>query len=252
MNAGDIRPAGASAALLIDADNVTAAAVDHAVAHMTRQGWRLAVRRAYGGHEKLAAMKDCLLRHGVRACVNHGKGTTDALLVVDAMDLLHGAGMPAVVAIASSDADFAPLAVRLREAGRWVLCFAHANKSADTELARCYDELLYVDAAAAVTAEIPARPARKATARKKAPAAARAPAPERVAPPDPLRLLLESVDGLRHGRSVELNEVVKRLRDEGLLSKRASGPAFLKKNAPYVELFPPEQPNKVRWKESSR
>src|SRR4026207_659545 len=71
-----------------------------------RRGWRVTLRRAYGGHEKLAGMKDCLLRHGVRSLVNHGKGTTDALLGVDAMDLLHEGRLPPVVAIASSDADF--------------------------------------------------------------------------------------------------------------------------------------------------
>ena len=57
--------------------------------------------------------------------------------------------LPPVVAIASSDADFAPLALRLREEGTWVICFAHAAKSADSDLSRCYDELVYVDPAEA-------------------------------------------------------------------------------------------------------
>ena len=140
--------AGDSAAILIDADNLSPAAVDQAFTHMAHQGWRLTLRRAYGGHEKLAGMRDCLLRHGVRSLVNNGKGTTDALLVVDAMDLLHEARLPPVVAIASSDADFAPLAVRLREAGTWVICFAQSGKSADSELARCYDQLVAVEGVA--------------------------------------------------------------------------------------------------------
>jgi hypothetical protein len=236
-------PGTQSAALLIDADNIGVPGVDFAVTHLRHQGWRLTLKRAYGGHEKLVGMKDCLLRHGVRALVNHGKGTTDALLVVDVMDLLHDGRLPPVIAIASSDADFAPLAVRLREAGSWVICFAQTAKSADGDLARCYDELLYVDAPAAPPPPEAAapRPRRNAARKKQQPAPA--------APPDPVRLLLESMDGFREGRELALNEVVKQLRQHELLGRNASGATFLKKHAPYLELRPAQQPNKVRLKE---
>ena len=243
--------AGDAAAMLIDADNLSASAVEQAFTHMAHQGWRVTLRRAYGGHEKLAGMKDCLLRHGVRSLVNNGKGTTDALLVVDAMDLLHERRLPPVVAIASSDADFAPLAVRLREAGTWVICFAQSGKSADIDLSRCYDQLISVEGTPAPAAEAPspvaaaaARAPRKTAARKRA----KAPAP---APADPVRELLETVEGFRQGRAIELNEAIKRLRDAGLLSKRASGPTFLKKHAPYVELSPAQQPTKLRLKDTA-
>jgi hypothetical protein len=237
---------GAPAALLVDADNVTAAAVEHAIERLSRET-RVTVRRAYGGHEKLAGMKDCLLRHGFRAMVNQGKGTTDALLVLDAMDLLHAGALPSRVAIASSDADFAPLALRLRESGRHVICFAHAGKSADAELARCYDELVYVDAVPADPAPAPssAKAGRKAPARKKAQApAARGAAP--AATPDPVRDVLAGIEGFAQGHWIELNEAVKRLRDAKLLGKSASGPKFLAKNAGYVEMAPGAQPNRLR------
>jgi hypothetical protein len=250
---------GDTAALLIDADNLSGAAIEQAFAELADQGLRVTLRRAYGGHDKLAGMRDCLLRHGVRTLVNHGKGTTDALLVLDAMDLLHGGLLPPVVAIASSDADFAPLAVRLREAGAWVICFAQVGKSADVDLARCYDQLIPVNAggapvasANAAAASVPAArnaPARKSAPRKRVKAAP--PPPPPPPPPDPVRQVLESVDGFVQGRSVELNEVVKRLRDEQLLGKSASGASFLKKNAPYVELSPAQQPNKLRLRESA-
>jgi hypothetical protein len=245
-------PGAQSAALLIDADNIGAQGVDFAVTHLRHQGWRLTIKRAYGGHDKLAGMKDCLLRHGVRALVNHGKGTTDALLVVDVMDLLHEGRLPPVVAIASSDADFAPLAVRLREAGSWVICFAQAKKSADSELARCYDELLYVDVPASAPEPAVPPPARGAARKKKHLAQKQAALPftPSSAPPDPLRALLESIEGFREGRELALNEVVKKLRAQELLGKNASGAAFLKKHAPYVELRPAQQPNKVRLKEA--
>ena len=236
---------GRAAALLVDADNVTSHCVEFALAQLAGQGCRVTMRRAYGGLQKLADMKDCLLRHAVRPFVNQGKGTTDALLVVDTMDLLYADRLPAVVAIASSDADFAPLAVRLREAGMQVICFAHEGKSADVDLSRCYDQLVYVDGHAAArpaTKAAPAaakRPSRAAASRK----AAIAPAPE---PADPVRQELETIDGFRDGRTLELNEVVKKLRDGKFLGKSASGIVFLRKNAPYVELTPPEKPTKVR------
>lgn len=231
------------AAILIDADNISdAATIERGLAHMQEQGWRLTVRRAYGGHEKLSGLKDCLLRHGIRALVNQGKGTTDALLCVDVMDLFHAAELPDIVAIASSDADFAPLAVRLREAGIRVICFAQRAKAAGEELAKVYEQVVYLDDVPAPAAP---RPARKAAAKK----AAR---PKPVEPPDPVRAALAGVPGFEDGAWLAMNEVVNRLRADKLLSKSASGPRFLAKNAPYLELTPASQPNKVRLKASAR
>lgn len=133
-------------AVLIDADNLPPTAVEEVFDHFMRSGEQVSVRRAYGGHEKLAGMRDVLRRHAIRAFVNQGKGTTDVALVVDAMDLLHGAAMPATVAICSSDADFAPLGVRLREAGMRVLCFAQHDKAAVDDLPLAYDQVVYLQA----------------------------------------------------------------------------------------------------------
>jgi hypothetical protein len=231
------------AAILIDADNISdAATIERGLAHMQEQGWRLTVRRAYGGHEKLSGLKDCLLRHGIRALVNQGKGTTDALLCVDVMDLFHAAELPDIVAIASSDADFAPLAVRLREAGIRVICFAQRAKAAGEELAKVYEQVVYLDDVPATAAP---RPARKAAAKK----AAR---PKPAEPQDPVRAALASVPGFEEGDWLAMNEVVNRLRADKLLSRSASGPRFLAKNAPYLELAPASQPNKARLKASAR
>lgn len=230
------------AALLLDADNISdAQAIDRAMAALQERGLRLTIRRAYGGHEKLSGLKDCLARHGFRALVNHGKGTTDAMLVVDVMDLFHGGSLPEVVALASSDGDFAPLAVRLREAGLWTICFAQRNKAAPEELAKAYDEVLFLDAAAppAAVREPAAKAPRKAPARKRAPARVEEPA-------DPVRELLAGIAGFEGGRWVELNEAVKRLRDAKLMTKSATSQKFFAKNAPYVELMPDGHPNKLR------
>lgn len=132
-------------ALLVDADNISAPFVDAIAKYLWKTGAALSQRRAYGGHEKLGAMKDVLRKHAVRAFVNLGKGTTDVALTVDAMDLLRDEAMPLTVAIASSDADFAPLAVRLREAGVRVMCFAHRLAADADALKRVYDQVLFDD-----------------------------------------------------------------------------------------------------------
>jgi uncharacterized LabA/DUF88 family protein len=233
----------ATAGLFIDADNVDADVIAFALDFLRERGLRVTVRRAYGGHERLGTVKDICMAYGVKSLANHGRGTTDALLIVDAMDLLHGPDFPSVVAIASADADFAPLAIRLREAGCATLCFAHSAKSDGDALKLAYDEVHFVDGRRAEPA------ARKAPAKRAAPARAVPPAPPQRQPGEatPLERVLAEVPGLKDGEVVELNAVVALLRKEKLLGKTASGPKFLAKHAPFLRLTPESQPNKVRW-----
>ena len=137
-------------AFLIDADNLSAAGIEEAFQHLQEAGATVQVRRAYGGIEKLLGLKDVLRRHAIQGLLNQGKGTTDVALVVDAMDLLHRGGLPSTVAIGSSDADFAPLAVRLREAGLLVICFAQKLISSDA-LGLAYERVIFVDTKVDVT-----------------------------------------------------------------------------------------------------
>jgi hypothetical protein len=241
MNGGNT----SHAALLIDADNLSPDGMQRAVEELDRMGLRATLRRAYGSHDTLGNVRDFLSAHSIRAIVNHGRGTTDAALVVDAMDLLHGDCLPGIVAIASSDADFAPLAVRLREAGRRVICFAHRKKAADG-LDRVYDEVIHVDGPA--PREMP--PA-QAPVKAKAPARARKSAPRKQPAPEPtladrVRALLNEFPGFARGEELELNAVVKKLKDEKLMSKNTSASKFFAANAPEVELRPARAPNKLR------
>jgi hypothetical protein len=286
------------AALLIDADNLSPEGIERALADLEHKGYRVTVRRAYGSHETLVTLRDFLQGNSVRAVVNHGKGTTDAALIVDAMDLLHANGLPAVVAIGSGDGDFTPLVVRLREAGKMLICLAQRRKAA-SGLERAYDEVIYVDAPARTSrAAAPARDA--APARSQAPSAPEKPAPRKAAaarppaparPPEPprqpaaskqaaaprppaaarllaapkpaaaprqraaapvsdedrIRRVLEDIPGFLDGEDIEMNVVVKRLRDEQLMSRSTSAPAFFRKHALNVQLRPEKQPNKIRW-----
>ena len=265
---------------MIDADNLSAEAVAEAIDLLRLRGAPMPIRRAYGGLEALAGMKDLLRQQGVRAIANHGKGTTDVALVIDAIDLLHQSALPETLAIGSSDADFSPLAIRLREAGVRVICFAQAHKAAD-DLPRCYDEVIFVGAAKRALADSPRRSARQvvdprpeaapdslqpgskpksrtgnsardaatpAAPVKKAPAKKRA-ATKAEAAGQTLSVagILEVVPSLRSGLAQRLDEVAKPLRDAKLLAKSAATPKLFRKFPQHFELTPASQPNHVRY-----
>ena len=244
-------------AFLLDADNLSSASdVDEVFEHFHRLGVTVTVRRAYGGTEKLTGLKEVLRKHAVRSFINQGKGTTDAALVIDAMDLLHHDALPSMVAIGSSDADFAPLAVRLREDGVRVLCFALRDKADEDALALVYDEVVYLDGAA--RAERAPSAARKAPAPRKAVAVPRTPAPRAVAvakttankvfaTDDEFDDILEAVPALLSGEQVPLNDVTKQLRDANVLGRNARSTTLLGRYAADFRLTPERNPAYVQW-----
>lgn len=103
-------------ALLIDAENI---APDHfpEIAREVRKLGRPEIQRLYGDFTN-ACLKEWL-RVGrdealeLRVQPSAGKNSADMALAIDAMDLLHGRAVQ-TICIASSDRDFAPLAMRLR------------------------------------------------------------------------------------------------------------------------------------------
>jgi hypothetical protein len=247
-------------AFLLDADNLSSASdVDQVFDHFRRLGVTVTVRRAYGGTEKLSGIKEVLRKHAMRSFINQGKGTTDAALIIDAMDLMHHDALPGMVAIGSSDADFAPLAVRLREDGIRVLCFALRDKADADALALVYDEVMYLDGAGrAERAEPAPRAERKAPATKKAVAAPRAPAAKAVPVPkasvnkgvgtdDEFEDILEAVPALLSGEQVPLNDVTKQLRDAKVLGRSAKSTALLGRYAADFRLTPERNPAYVQW-----
>jgi uncharacterized protein (TIGR00288 family) len=104
--------------LLIDADNVTADVIEQAVVLVKTRHGAIHVRRAYCTAELALKQLKLFKAHSIRPIVNvsTGKNSTDIALAVDAMDLVV-AERPDLVVIVSSDSDFAPLVIRLREKG---------------------------------------------------------------------------------------------------------------------------------------
>jgi len=250
-------------ALLIDADNLPPVAVDLVFEHWQKLGTLVPVRRAYGGHEKLAGMKDVLRRHAVRAFVNQGKGTTDVALVVDAMDMLHINALPATVAIVSSDADFAPLALRLREAGLYVMCFAKRDNSDAEALLRAYDEVVYVDSPQPVenlivhtAAPVESVAPKKAVA-KKAPVVSVPPPVNQVLPtakpvnvspaavvpvalddPKAVRAILAALPAWLPNTIMQLNQLGSPLRDSGVAKGSKPLHELFRKHPAYFKVLP--------------
>ena len=118
--------------LLIDADNVSADVIDQAVERVHAEHGAIHVRRAYCTAESALANLKLFKAHSIRPIVNlsTGKNSTDISLAVDAMDLVI-TERPQVVVIVSSDSDFAPLVIRLREKGCRVEGIGQLGKTGD-------------------------------------------------------------------------------------------------------------------------
>ena len=114
-------------ALLIDADNASAKRIDLILNELSNFG-ETNIRRAYGNWTKpelagwTAVLSDNAIRPVQQFDQTKGKNASDMALVIDAMALLY-TDAPDAFAIASSDADFTPLVMHLREKGAAVYGF---------------------------------------------------------------------------------------------------------------------------------
>lgn len=118
-------------ALLIDSDNASPAGIDPVLTVLAELG-QVNIRRAYGNWRKpaLKSWADLVHRYGIEPQqqfdLTRGKNATDMKMTIDAMDLMyrgrvHGFG------IMSSDSDFMPLAMRIRQDGYPVYGFGSAK-----------------------------------------------------------------------------------------------------------------------------
>lgn len=111
-------------AVLIDADNASASVVEEILQEVARFG-TASIKRVYGDWttQNLVGWKEHLHRHAIQPIQQFAytakKNSTDASLIIDAMDLLY-AGTVDGFCLVSSDSDFTRLATRLREAGKVV------------------------------------------------------------------------------------------------------------------------------------
>jgi uncharacterized protein (TIGR00288 family) len=179
--------------LLIDADNVSADVIEQAVQRTMDEYGAVHVRRAYCNAEMAVNRQAMFKRLSVRPMVNlsTGKNSTDIALAVDAIDLVIDE-RPDVVVLVSSDSDFAPLVIRLREKGCRVCGIGQQGKTGE-ETVGIYDAFIDLEhhgvkpavrTAAAKKVAAKSAPAKKARATR-ASAAASAPASASEAAPAP-------------------------------------------------------------------
>ena len=253
--------------VLIDADNVSASVVEQALAAVVERHGAAHVRRAYGTAEVAVKHLALFKRLSIRPIVNvsTGKNSTDIALAVDAIDLAI-AERPAVAVIVSSDSDFAPLVLRLREKGCRVEGIGQKGKTGD-EAMQVYDDFLVLAHRAKAAAPAPAakagatkkgakdavRRAAKGEAKGEAAGAARSTAPAGAAGPaasalpNDVRDILAAVPELAGGQWVELRVAAEPLRRAKLLGKTAASTKLFKKHAAYFALQPERGPNQVRF-----
>lgn len=118
-------------ALLIDADNASPDSLDPVLNVLAELG-TVNIRRVYGNWSKpaLKGWSEMIHRHAVEPHqqfdITKGKNATDMKMTIDAMDLLFG-GRVDGFGIMSSDSDFMPLAVRIKQDGLPVYGFGTAK-----------------------------------------------------------------------------------------------------------------------------
>jgi hypothetical protein len=255
------------AALLIDADNFAdPQAIDAAWAELNAYAGRVSVCRAYGAGPRLEWLQSVWRYLGTRTFPNLPlqKNTTDAALIADAVALHFQQGIR-LFAIASGDADFAPLAVRLREWGCEVWCFSmegivFRDAEAYYDRVKCFPAPVFAPVPAAPAPLRPVMPSARGgnadagAATAEPPAYRVAAAPLSASPmfdaglPDEVERILNAVPGLRE-RPQQLCHVVPVLQRHGFFDKRITrSTAFLARHAAYFELSPAHKPTLLAFR----
>lgn len=110
-------------AVLVDCDNISPDAVEHALRVVAQFG-RVVLRRGYGNHQTLAnKWQDALVRLAFTPCLQYQyaakKNTSDIALALDAIEAMFD-GRADTFCLVTSDSDFAYLCRKLRERGATV------------------------------------------------------------------------------------------------------------------------------------
>ncbi len=132
-------------ALLIDTDNVAPKYYDIIVDELEELG-SLKIKRAYGDFHPGNPWKEKAISEGILPvqafAQTKGKNSTDLVLTIDAMDIFYGEEVDAFC-IATSDSDFARLAQRLKEGGKYIV-IAGEDKT-PISLSKSSDKFLMLD-----------------------------------------------------------------------------------------------------------
>ncbi|MEI7868639.1 MAG: NYN domain-containing protein [Candidatus Methylumidiphilus sp.] len=135
-------------ALLIDADNSSAAKIDVILSELAKYGV-VYIRRAYGNWKSptLKSWEDVLHEYAIQPIqqfdYSKGKNATDIALVIDAMDLLYTQKLDAF-GIVSSDSDFTPLIMRIHTHG--IKVYGFGEKKTPEPFVNACSKFTYLEA----------------------------------------------------------------------------------------------------------
>jgi len=134
-------------AVLIDAENVPRNCIKSVLEEIAVYGTPT-IKRIYGDwtNPTVAGWKLSLLENAITPIQQYsytiGKNSSDSAMIIDAMDILYTDKTDGFV-IVSSDSDFTRLAIRLREAGQWVIGIGE-RKTPSAFIAAC-NKFTYVE-----------------------------------------------------------------------------------------------------------
>lgn len=134
-------------AVLIDADNAQKSKIKLIIEEISAHG-HIVVKRAYGdwSSNTLKNWKQSLNELAIQPiqqfAYTTGKNSTDAAMIIDAMDLLYSDKFDAF-ALVSSDSDFTKLASRLRESEKFV--FGLGEKKTPVSFRNACDDFIYTE-----------------------------------------------------------------------------------------------------------
>ena len=127
-------------ALLIDCENASHKSIEGVIKELANYGV-VNVRHAHGNwrKESLGSWIEKLSMYGIKPIQQFNyiadKSVTDSAIIIDAMDLLHSKNVDAF-ALMTSDSDFTPLVLRIRESGMPVYGFGE-RKTPQAFVAAC-------------------------------------------------------------------------------------------------------------------
>lgn len=142
-------------AVLIDADNVSEKYIKFIIDEISNHGIPT-YKRIYGDWTKpqLGPWKNVLLNYSINPIQQYsyttGKNSTDAALIIDAMDILYSNNVDGFC-IVSSDSDFTRLAARLREAGMYVI--GMGEKKTPTPFISACEKFKYLEVLASMASK---------------------------------------------------------------------------------------------------
>jgi len=134
-------------AVLIDAENTQLKALEAIMTELAKYGY-IIVKRAYGDWSSSvlknwkSSLNELAIQPVQQFSYTQGKNSSDAALIIDAMDLMYSSKFNAF-ALISSDSDFTKLATRLKESQIHV--YGVGERKTPVAFRNACDDFLYID-----------------------------------------------------------------------------------------------------------